>query len=157
MQGFPVTTLRNIGGMKQFNFIPNEHVGSLPFYTGKLIESAVTPLGGKTWFTGYSTFQKLLWREEEQLSEHGNFYQQTLSGFVPWHDDELQELMEEMSGYRHIIDAYNNNGKRILAGTIENGLRFSATFDSGAVPGVVKGYAFRFFTESGERVPFYEP
>lgn len=158
---FPERTEQNIGGMFTFKFIQSRYVTSIPPWLNDTITDLVgygVPIGEEAWKDGYSSMESLKWSEDAVGDPNRPKYKQELVGFCPEFNPVLEKLFAEMVREgRFVLDCFDNQNRRILAGTISNGMHFEYKFTTGEQAKKRKGYAFRFFRDCDEPAPFYEP
>lgn len=158
-QSFPkVTCQTNPGSIREFSYIPIDEVDEVDWNTLSYIVNSISILPGKSWKTGYSTFTKLQVNEPTTETGNGTLFTPELRGFYPGYNWYLEKLFVHLAaGGRFVLDVTDNNGKRYLLGTKENGLKFTWVYNSQDEPKKLPGYTYRFYMESNQpRLSFYD-
>lgn len=145
----------NIGSIKSFQFIPVDDILTIPAAVNHIINQQITLKPGKAWFNAYVTEGTLNFKEEEKANEHGVFYLQTLSGFIPKDFKDLTVLFNEMDGFKYIINYVDNNGKKKIAGSLDSPLQFELKLDTSDATSGRNGHLITFFGESKHKAYFY--
>jgi len=153
MNNFPNPPLDNIAGIASFNFVEVEKVNSIPFVINNKITSSIVLKDGYLWFKGYSSIDSLEYSEPIKQSNHGNFIEAELKGFVP-ESPEILQLFTKMDGRRFILHLTDNDNLKKIAGTIEQPLTFLCDFETQTVSGN-KGYKYHFKGLLTKRAPIY--
>jgi hypothetical protein len=139
----------NMGGIKSFRFIPIEMVESIDSNLHSFVFYDITLKAGKTWKDGYSTMEKALVNSVNTESPNGPLWKNELKGFYPksrWNIEKLFAMLS-MSG-RFIVDYTDNNGERVLLGTLQNGVKFGYEYTTQDAVKKLHGYNFRFYHDS---------
>jgi len=152
---FPLLKTYNLAGLLSFQFA---QVDSIVSYSGVFNGKVLFPLTfkiGSDWLKGYSTPSTLNFNESFKSNEHGSYYEQTISGFVPADKADLISLIEEMDNQYFVSLVKDSAGQQRLVGAFGSPMLFSANFDSGLSKSDSKGFQFKFYTESINRAPVY--
>lgn len=155
ISNFPTPKNYNLGGLSTFQFAPAE---AFSVFSGVFNGRILFPLvlnTGFDWFKGYSTAYTLGFTETLKTSEHGKYYEQTITGFVPGDRAELIDLMETMDDRYFVLQVKDANGASRLVGGFGCPMLFSSNYDSGLARSDGKGYQFQFFCQSTFRAPMY--
>lgn len=152
---FPLKSLYNPGGLRNFKFIPALLVKTYPFISSSQVLEALTFLPEVDWLNGYSTPDTLLFDEDSESSENGPMYKQEVSGFAPGDKLALIDLMNDMEGQSFVIRTTDYSGQLRLIGSHGTPLTFSAKYTSGSGRSNSKGYQFKFTGYTNFRAPAY--
>lgn len=156
MRSFPKTdALENMGGLHFFKFTPVFNIEKMPKPLDGIITESVDLVNGRFWYDGYATFDSYKYKEVKKTGDQGTYYEKTLSCFVPQHSPLILKLFEEMDECKFILDIFDNNGNRIMAGLPEEGFEFSFDLDLGNVKGT-NGHNITFKGAAITRSPFYQ-
>ena len=150
---FPIPSGANIGGMQFFQFIESRYVNSIPQDEQLIITTPPPIAGGAQWKRGYNTLLTLSFNQQAVDDPNGPKFKQELAGFCPEFNATLEYLFSQMKYERFVLDCFDNQNKRILAGSPENGMHFEWKFTTHPDAKGRKGYAYRFFRDSD--VPVY--
>jgi hypothetical protein len=156
MQNIEKNVSDNIGGIYTFYFIPLADVVSIPLAVNKLIGDAIVLDTDKYFFTAQITRESFSYKEPQTDNEDGSSYAISLGGFVAGDSSQLSEQFEEMSGGRFLVLCEDNNNKKRVLGTLTNGMRFKADFDTNNKTSGLKGWNILFSGLMSERPPFYQ-
>lgn len=146
----PIDCGVNLGGILSFRFTPVENVESIDYNPISQIFYDITLKSGKIWYDGYSTFEKKLVNSVQNESPNGPLYKNELKGFFPGHNWQVEKLFNVMVqfGAKFIVDYTDNNGERVLLGTIENGIKFGYEYTTQDLVKKLHGYNYRFYHDS---------
>jgi hypothetical protein len=156
MQNIEKNIADNIGGIYTFYFIPVADVVSIPLAVSKQISAAVVLADAKYFYSAEITLESFSYKEPQTDNEDGSSYAVSLGGFVAGDSSQLTDLFDEMSGGRFIVICEDSNNKKRLLGTIANGMRFKADFDTNNKTAGLKGWNILFAGLLSERPPFYQ-
>jgi len=144
----------NISGVATFRFVPVDEVDGWPDYD-EANNSPITDIllvSGGAWRNGVSLYNSIKFSEgEDGANANGPIYKPALDGVVPGDNAALGALMVAMSTNRYIVEATDKNGAIRIIGTKESPCTFSASFTTEGV----RGYKFRFESNSGARALHY--
>lgn len=151
MKNFPKRSIFNPGGLGSFYFISSDQVVKLPGLLKGRVDRVLEFKPGAHWLIGYATSDSLKFTEKTQLSDHGAYYDQNLTGHYPGDGAEVQDLFSDMEqiGITYYVVFVDLLGKQRLAGYAGD-LNFSADFSSEE-----KRYAFSFEGKALEKAPLY--
>ena len=151
---FPRPSGANIGGMYLFQFIESRYVPTILIPRQRVLALVPAITMGQTWKRGYNTILTLSWNEQAIDDPNRPKYKQELVGFCPEFNATLENLFYEMMYERFVLDCFDNQMKRIIAGSPQNGMRFEWKFTTHPEAKGRKGYAYRFFRDSDEPAIF---
>lgn len=157
ISNFPTKKIYNLGGLKNFKFIPFLDVAFQPAIEQGKITGALTLVNGGTWLNGYATPETLNFKEECVATSDGNIYSQTISGFVPGDHPELIDLLQALEDLPILVQIADTRGQIRLVGSHGFPMTFAGTYDSGSNRSDAKGFNFRISTNSIFRAPVYKP
>jgi hypothetical protein len=153
---FPDKPVYNLGGYLSFIFAPvSTVIGDQRYVSGNAPSATVSFVAGRNWLSGYATRETLVFTEEPQFDDNGNFYNLTIAGFVPGDNPQLEQILYEMENQRHLVVLKDAGGVLRLAGSKKQPLSFSASFASGGARSDIKGYNFKFTGSASLRAPQY--
>lgn len=145
----------NIGGVYLLKFIPKTDVSSIPAtINGKVCEPVILNSGAR-WYEFYGTEGTKSLKEDQQPSEHGDYFKLKLAGSTPKIRTDVSDIFNEMKDQEFIIDCTDNNGNRRLLGTINEPLRFQFTSDTGNGAANKNAYTFEFYGDVSKVPPTY--
>jgi hypothetical protein len=145
----------NLGGVYLLRFIPKTDVSSIALpIKGRVCEPVVLNAGA-CWYEFYGTEGTKNLKEDQQPSEHGDFFKLKLSGSTPKIRTSISDTLNEMKDKEFIIDCIDNNGHRRLLGTINEPLRFQFTSDTGNSAPNKNAYTFEFYGDVSKSPPTY--
>ena len=95
--------------------------------------------------------------EINEAQEAGtDVYQHTVRGFVPGSSAELESNLLEIRRHKHVVRAYDAEGRIRQLGNLKNRARFTFNYSTGALPTSRKGYSYTFTWKSNRPAPFVE-
>ena len=157
LNNFPKNEEHNPGGNELFYFRPVEDIDNIPDAIAKVISNSIVFKSGiDGFFAGYGTPESIEF-SEKQINDKdlGDSFEVRISGFYPCQHPDYDELFDTMAQYRHVVLCKDFNARQRLAGNLQKGLKFSASFTTGGKWGNLKGYAFDFYGIYKERQPYY--
>lgn len=145
----------NIGGNFKIKIAYTEQVQEIPgTYNGAIHNDVAMKPGGR-WFDVYCTEESIDFKDVQSDSDHGDFFNKTVTGFIPKDRADAIEFVEALKNRPIIIDLLDNNEVRKLVGTVEEPMYFKSSFES---KDQVSGRAGTTITFSGsgiKRSPIY--
>ncbi|MDJ1500481.1 hypothetical protein [Xanthocytophaga agilis] len=145
----------NIGGLAKLNFIPTEDIIYIPPALDNEIYQDIQLQPGKTWYEAYFSLESLGYQETMQQTKHGEAFNMELKGFLPKNQPSLARVLGLMKRRKLVFAADDNNGQRLLIGSIEHYLRFERTLDTKDSTSGRNGIAVTFTGKSRHEAYFY--
>lgn len=156
MQNFPTVTGDNMGGLAIFYFIPFENVEDIPEHSNYVIDQDIDIASGTSWNKGLAEINSLKFQEKYKETSQGVHCEKKLEGFLPGDSSTIIDLFEEMNNKFFILRATDADGNEKVVGTIEEPLKFTASFATGTFNGK-KGHHYSFSGVGKEKSPIYNP
>jgi hypothetical protein len=158
MNAFPEPQFAdNLGGCRQFQFIPVEDVISMPDHKDYVIIEPPVVKFGKTFLIAYSTPKTLIFTEKQENNAAGTFFIQNITGFYPRVHPVVISLFKSMQNRKFLAVITDNNKYVRLAGSLEQPLEFRYSLSTGNTPTERNGISYEFFCQSPHPAFFYKP
>lgn len=149
--------LDNVPGLKILQFIPVQHVASIPEDTASVVYDEIEVLPGKGWFNGEFTPGKLEFGDEMQNTSHGPSHDLEVNGFHANSSPGKLDNFRQMCNHKFIVLAEDEEGNVRILGTRESPCDFSYKETSGRQGDrVVKGYTISFKAVSDQPALYYD-
>ncbi len=135
----------NLGGNIRFEFAEINDIDSIAESIDGNITEKVILKDGKQWYCGYATQQSIGYTETTEDSAAGILYKRSLVAFCPKDNSDNKDLFYEMRNKKFIVKCTNSNGIKLLIGSIQEPLKFSAALASKTQIAELAGYSITFY------------
>jgi hypothetical protein len=147
----------NVPGLQLLQFIPVQHVSSIPTDENSVIYDEITVLPGKGWFTGEFTPGKLDFGNEMKNGPHGPYHEIIVSGFHAHPSPAKLDNFRKMQLNRFIVLTKDYDNSMRLIGTRISACDFSFKESSGQLGGAtIRGYDITFSAISDQPALYYD-
>lgn len=145
----------NVGGNYRLRIAYVEKVQEVPATVDGAIHHDVVMKAGGRWFDIYCSEGSIDFKDAQAESDHGGFFNKTVSGFIPKDRADVVEFVEALKNRPVIIDLIDNNEVRKLVGTLEEPMYFTASFESKDQTAGRAGTSITFTGACIKRSPIY--
>ncbi len=145
----------NLGGVIRFNFIDVNDVLSIAETIDGCVNEVVKLKDGGQWYAGYGTQNTIGYKEPPEPNPNGPIYKKSFVAMCPQDSSDNKDLFREMRNKRFIVDLTTSNGIRLLAGTLEEPLQFTAILDTKIQVPELAGYSIAFYGDGSLPTPVY--
>ncbi len=145
-----------LGGINTLSIIPVGSVIAIPDPVYQVIEDPMELANGTSLTNLFFPEGAGEFTEAQGESEHGEFYKQKLTVFVPKDTPSKSDLFSKLGQIGHCIAVYvDNNGLQKVVGSVEYPLKFSSELETGKAAGNKNGHTLTFSGESTHKAFFY--
>lgn len=145
MNSFPeIEHNEQAGGNASFQFAPISYIYAIPLPVDGKVTTEINMNGDYTFLSGYSSPESLSFEEQMQQNAPGPTWQPVVKGFYPKATDDINSLLQEMSGHRFVLIVTDNNGVKRIAGNLSEPLSFRYRSATGVRPSERPGIEFEF-------------
>lgn len=125
----------NLSGLVTIEYVPITWVNVPAYHTANIYPlnhlSNVPLLSGKVWLKAPSLQGKRIWNEEQEDTEQGIFYAQSVNLIIPGMKPEGAKEIENMGYHRFLIRLKDVSGVYWVMGNLETPFRLSASGTTG--------------------------
>lgn len=145
---FIKTDAENLGSIQYINFCPTVGLTGRMFYNdaGTLLEAFSFVSGFESFFMEIQK-DNGVFTEEQSDEDAGSIWKTSIKGFIPGDIEAVRIDLEKMTRYKYVVWVQDNDGRQRIAGTVENGLRFTYKFSTTNRVSGLKGYDVEFYGE----------
>lgn len=141
----------NRAGLREFWYIAESDIASVPVARDNMIPGAVVLKPGKVWYSFYVTKFSLDFDERLRETKHGDRYDQKLEGVVPKDSPELAKALSQIRGKIAIVYKDLNGFYKLIRNTT-----FTSRLATGRRPGSgTNGVDISFEARNVEPAYFY--
>lgn len=144
----------NVGGLNLLRIIPAFNVLSIPEAVAHIVETDVTLENGQNFLDIFFTTGG--YSEGQQNTEHGEFFRQSLSVYVPKDAPDVAYFLQQLTGIRCIAIYQDGNGMAKLVGSLEAPLTFRSDLDIQDRGNGQNGHKLTFTADSLNKAYFYQ-
>lgn len=119
----------NLGGNRALQFLPVEAIATIPDPVNGAITGDIVLAGVSDFYSIYSTDGTLLFEETPKQDQAGEYYESSISAFIPKASVELLSILVNMQRSLYVVKVTDNNGLTRLAGNIANPLQMTFQVD----------------------------
>jgi hypothetical protein len=147
----------NAGGLLQIFYAPITWIDTFPEGPDDNydITDAVVFDIGKDWLSAKVVSESLRYREPQQDSKQGKYYNQVLEAIIPMWTAALSGEYNRMKHFRFILRVIDREGKERLLGSPRYPFKFSSALDTGAAVSNLKAHAIQFTAQNPNKAYGY--
>lgn len=145
----------NLGGIFSLQIIPIEHVSSIPEAIDGIIHKALIPTADGRWLSVYATEYTISFKENQEDSDHGDYYSKVITGKVPKNRPLITDQFTQFKNRKFICLITYNNGTSVLVGNLDEPMMFKSAHSSKEQMGDRNETDFTFSGKGLNKSPFY--